>query len=275
MGLLTAPPLSSRSPPLATDDVALGRLPRAENHVDGLPDADAVLDHRPDHGAALADFLGLDLHEIHVGADGVGEVALVDDQQIRAGDSRAPFAGHLVTAGDVDDVDDEVGQFARVVRRQVVAAGFDEQQVGLELGLQALQREQVGRDVFPHRRVGTAARLDGDDAIRRQRAMLGQEFGVLAREDVVRDRGDVVFVPQRQAEFEHERGLAAADGPADADRECPVAEVAAVKHLVAVDEASRPRERLVRVAMAVCWIVRVRVRVRAGIVMRVRRHFGR
>ena len=105
---------------------------------------------------------------------------LVDDQQIAAGDPRAALARHLVAAGDVDHVDDEVGQLAAVVGRQVVAARLDQQQVGGEAGVQRLQRLQIGADVLAHRRVRAAARLDGRDARRRQGGVAGQEFGVFA-----------------------------------------------------------------------------------------------
>jgi len=194
LGLVATAPLAALLPPLATDPMALGGLPGAQDQVDRLFDADAVLHHGAHHRPALAHPLGLELHQVDVGAHGARQVALVDDEQIGARDAGPALARHLVAARNVDDVDDEVGQLARVVGGQIVAAALDQQQVRGELGLQALQRQQVGADVLAHGGVRAAARLDGDDALGRQRAVLGQELGVLAREDVVGHGRDVVRV---------------------------------------------------------------------------------
>ncbi len=62
-----------------------------------------------------------------------------------------------------------------------------------------------------------AAGLHAEDAIGRERAGAGEKLGVFLGVDVVGDRGDVVAVAQPLAERIHERGLAGADRPADAD----------------------------------------------------------
>src|SRR3954451_17180646 len=90
---------------------------------------------------------------------------------------------------DVDDINDIIGQFPRVVGSQIVAAALDEQEVAAELGLERLQGAEVGGDVFPYGGVRAAARLDGQNAGRRQSAVGDEEFLVLAREDVVRHGG--------------------------------------------------------------------------------------
>jgi hypothetical protein len=86
-----------------------------------------VLDDRKHRRAALAHPRCIALHHAQIGTHRLRKIDLVDDQQIAARDSRAPFARHLVTAGHVDDVDDEVGEFARIIRGEIIAAGLDQQ----------------------------------------------------------------------------------------------------------------------------------------------------
>ena len=78
---------------------------------------------------------------------------------------------------------------------------------------------EVDRGVLADRGVRAAAGLDAEDAFGRERAGAGQELGVLLGVDVVGDRGDVVVVAEALAERIHQRGLAGADGAADADAE--------------------------------------------------------
>ena len=146
------------------------------------------------------------------------------------GDAWAAFARDLVTTGDVNDVYDEVGEFAGVVGCEVVAAGFDEQEVGVELLVEVGEGEEVDRDVFADGGVRTASCLDGYDALtvepavsillvdrgveaglRGESIVLGQELGVFSREDVVGycsygEAGSQVF-----AEGQHKGCLAGAD----------------------------------------------------------------
>lgn len=149
---------------------------------------------------ALAHLPRVALHDAQIGTHGLGEIGLVDDEEIALGDAGAALAGHLVAAADVDDVDDEVGQLAAVVGGEVVTARLDEQQVRRELAVQVLEGGQVRRDVLAHRRVRTPARLDGADPRCRQRPVPRQELGVLAREDVVGHGRYAVLAAQRQAE---------------------------------------------------------------------------
>lgn len=166
-------------------------------------DADALLHLGEDGRAALAHLAGVALHDAEVGADGVGEVGLVDDEEVALGDAGAALAGDLVAAADVDDVDDEVGELAAVVGGEVVAAGLDEEQVGGELGVQVLEGGEVGGDVLAHGGVRAPARLDGADPRRRERLVPRQELGVLAREDVVGHGCEAVLVAEREAEGQH------------------------------------------------------------------------
>lgn len=78
--------------------------------------------------------------------------------------------------------------------------------------MQVLQRRQVGGDVLSYGGVRTPAGLDGADAGRGESPVPRQELGVFAREDVVCDGGDGVFLAEGEAELKHEGGFARADG---------------------------------------------------------------
>ena len=97
-----------------------------------------TLDHRKNSGAPLSHLRRIALHNRQIRTHNLRQIDLVHDQQIRPGDTRPALARHLVPAGHIDHVDDEVGQFARVVGGQVVAAGLDQEEVGLELLVQGL-----------------------------------------------------------------------------------------------------------------------------------------
>ena len=86
---------------------------------------------------------GIRLHHPEIGTDHGGEVGLVDDEEIGPGDAGAALAWDLLAASDIDDVEGEVGEFRREGRREVVAAGFDQDQVEL--------REVVGASRPPPR----------------------------------------------------------------------------------------------------------------------------
>ena len=76
------------------------------------------------------------------------------------------LARDLLAAGDVDDVDGEVGELGAEGGGEVVAAGFDQQQ--LEAGEAAghlAHGGQVDRGVLADRGVRAAAGLDAQDAL--------------------------------------------------------------------------------------------------------------
>jgi len=62
-----------------------------------------------DEGAVGAHAAGVFGHGVEVDADVGSEVGFVDDQQVRAGDAGAAFAGDFFAAGDIDDVDRQIG----------------------------------------------------------------------------------------------------------------------------------------------------------------------
>jgi len=116
----------------------------------------------------LAHLASIALHNGQIGTDRLRQINLVHDEQVGPRNPRSALPRHLVPARDVNDIDDEIGQLARVVGGEVVAAGFDEEQVRRELFLESLEREQVGGDVFADCGVRASASLDGADARRRE-----------------------------------------------------------------------------------------------------------
>ena len=108
-------------------------------------------------------------HHLEAGTDQRGQIDLVDDEQIGAGDARTALARDLVAGRDVDDVDRQIGQFGREGRRQIVAARFDQHDVDSrkqpgQLG----DRREVDRSVLADCGMRTAAGLDAADPLRRQ-----------------------------------------------------------------------------------------------------------
>ena len=154
-----------------TPQASLSRLGWA--HGSGLVPSDSAA---PKRNAAPAARIAL--HHAQIGADERSEIDLVDDEEIRLRDPRPAFSGNLVASGDVDDVNREVGQIPAELRRQVVAAALDEQQLGMEDLHQAVQRHEIWRDVVADGRVGNR-RFDGECA---GSARDGRELGVLLRE---------------------------------------------------------------------------------------------
>lgn len=120
------------------------------------------------------------LHNPQIRTHRLRKINLVDHQQIRPRNTRTSLPRHLVATRNVNHVDDEVGELARVVGSEVIAAGLDEQEVCLELALEGLQGEKVGADVFADGGVGAAACFDGADARWGEGFVAGEEFGVFS-----------------------------------------------------------------------------------------------
>src|SRR3954470_6923094 len=61
----------------------------------------AVQDGGEERGSLAPELPRVSLHDREVGADELGEIHLVDNQELRAGDTRAAFTRHLVASGDI------------------------------------------------------------------------------------------------------------------------------------------------------------------------------
>lgn len=75
-----------------------------------------IFDNRKNSRASLPHLRRIPLHDLQIRTHSLSKIDLVDNQQIRARDPRSALARHLVPARNIDHVDDEVGQLARVVR---------------------------------------------------------------------------------------------------------------------------------------------------------------
>ena len=71
----------------------------------------------------------LEAADIEIGPDHLREIDFVDYQQVRLGDTGSAFAGDFVAAGYVDHVNGVVDQLLAEMRREVVAAALDKEQV--------------------------------------------------------------------------------------------------------------------------------------------------
>jgi len=194
-----------------------GFFPCLEDVFDDLVDAFAVLDPGEDEGAIAAHLRAVSFHDREVGADGLRQVGLVDDQEVGLGNSRPALARNLITARDVDDVDRVVGELPAEVGGEVVAAGLAEEHVGLNLSGELLQRQEVGGDIFADGGVRTAAGLDRLDTLGFEGFVADQELGIFTREDIVGHRGEAEALTQLAAERQQQGCFAAADRSADSN----------------------------------------------------------
>lgn len=173
-------PLPPILPPLQTKLICAASLPRTENEVGNMINALIPLHNRKDRRPALSHLRRIPLHHRDIRAHSLRKIDLVHDQQVGACNTGPALAGHLVTTSNINDVDDEVGEFARVVCGEVVAAGLDEEEVCLELAVEVLQGEEVGADVLADGGVRAAACFDGADALGREGFIAGEELGVFS-----------------------------------------------------------------------------------------------
>lgn len=124
-----------------------------------------LLHHGKDCWPTLAHPPAVPFHDIQIGTDCFRKVDLVYDQQIRLCDPWSSLARNLVTSRHVNDVDDEVGEFAGVVGCKVVATRFDEEEVGVKLVVEVRKGQQIDGDILTNGRVRAATCLDGNDAL--------------------------------------------------------------------------------------------------------------
>lgn len=194
-------PWAANTPPLL---LGPARPPSTQDQVNNMLHPDPLLDLREDRRPPLPHLPRVPVHDIQIRADNLGEIGLVDDQQVALCDARASFPRDLVAAADVDDVDDVIGEFTGVVSGEVVAPGLDEEEVGVELGVEVLEGGEVGRDVLADGGVGAAAGLDCADAGGGEGFVSGEELCVFAGEDVVCYRREGVGGAEVAGEGEHE-----------------------------------------------------------------------
>src|SRR5436853_1905098 len=109
---------------------------------------------------AATDATGVLFHHLERGADVRGEIDLVDDEQVGTGDAGAALPRDLLALRYIDDVDCEVGELWAEGGGQVVAAGFDQDQVeGGILASHAGDGGEVDGGILADGGVRAAARL--------------------------------------------------------------------------------------------------------------------
>ena len=190
-----------------------------DNVTDHFVDALVVLRLGEKNWAVSPHPLCISLHDAEVCANCGSEVGLVDHKKIGLGEAGAAFSGNFIAAGHVDNLDGKIGQLAAETGSEIVAARFEQKDIGFELAMQFFQREQVCRDVFTNGRMRATTGLDRADPLGGQGFMTNEKFAVFLCKNVVSDGRHVVLVAQVPAQLEHQRGFAAPDGAADANRE--------------------------------------------------------
>jgi hypothetical protein len=106
------------------------------------------------------------------------QITLIHHQQIRPRNTRTTLPRHLISTRDINNIDDEISQLTRVIGGEVVTAGLDEQEIGLELFLKGLQGEEVCAYIFTDGGVRAAACFDGADTAGVEGFVAVEELGV-------------------------------------------------------------------------------------------------
>lgn len=117
--LLIHTPRSPRRPllpPLQTLLISPAPLPRTKNQIHNMLQPLPLLNNRKNSRPPFPHLRRIPLHDTQIRTHRLSQINLVNNQQIRARDTRPTLPGHLITARNVNHVDDEIGQFPRVVR---------------------------------------------------------------------------------------------------------------------------------------------------------------
>lgn len=230
-----------------------GVLPRMDDVAEDRVNADAMLHLREDEWSAAAHPFRVPSHHFEVRAHARGQIRLVDYEQVRLGNAGAAFAWNFVATANVDDLNRVVSQLAAETGGQIIAAGFDEQDIRLELPMQFFECEQIGGNVLSNGRMWTAARFHCANAVRIECAVLDQKLTVLFRENVVCHRGDAHLLAEPSAKLQHQGSFAAAHRTSDANREGAPVEVAAQWQIAFVIMPGMV-EGLMRMAVAALFV---------------------
>ena len=150
---------------------------------------------REDRRLRAANRLCVFLQYVEVDIDVGGEIGFVDDQQVGLRDTGPALPWDVVALSDRDDEHEVVGQLGIKRRREVVAAGLDEDDIKLRMLLSELvDLIEVHRGVFADARMRTRAGFDAGDQFlvdpASERRL--ESLGVLLCHDVVGDDADVV-----------------------------------------------------------------------------------
>ena len=158
-------------------------------------------------------------HGVEIDADERRKIDLVDDQQVAAQHARPALARNIVAACDIDDENPPIDQIERERRGEIVAAGFEHDQLDAgKLAFELVAGRDVERRVFADHGVRAGAGFDGGDARRIDQAGAPQPLGIFLGDEIVGDNGKIdAAAGQDRDQALDQCGLAGADRAADAD----------------------------------------------------------
>ncbi len=130
--------------------------------------------------------------------------------------------------------------------------------------MKILECEEVGGNILANRRVRAATGFDCAYPLGLERIVAHQKLSVLFGENVIRHGGDVQLFAEALTELQHQCGLAAAHGPADADGEGALVEVS-IKGRITFVKVPGVLEMFVRVTV-VAVVVMMWVHRRNGLI---------
>jgi hypothetical protein len=178
-------------------------FPRVRDVLDDYISANAVFNLSKHEWPVASHFSGIAIHHVQIGANGVGEVGLVNYEQVGLGDTRSTFARYFVTTSHIDDLNRIVREFPAKAGSQIVPAGFDQQNVGREFSMQGFEREQISGNVFADCRVRATSGFDGANSLWFQGLISGQKLRVFLCKNVIGDNSDAHGFSKRKAKLKH------------------------------------------------------------------------
>jgi hypothetical protein len=175
-------------------------------------------------------------------------------------DAGAAFTRNFVSPGNVDHLDGKISEFTAEASCQVIASGFNQQDVRIKLRVQFFEREEIRRNILANCSMWAAARFDCSNSLGRKSIMPNQELAIFFREDVIGYRSDAHASAKMATELKHERSLPASNRPPNPNGKSAARKIA-IERLVAVVKMAGMIQVFVRVAM-ISVVVRIRMSVR-------------
>jgi hypothetical protein len=236
-----------------------GVLPGVDHVVNDILHTMTMFDLCENNRARSAHFLRILFHDFEVGPHCRREIRFVDHKEVGLGDAWAPFARNFITAGDINDLDGVIGQLTTETGSEIVATRLNQEELRFKLAVEFFESEQVRRNILTDRSVRAAASFHRANAFGGQGVVPGEELSVLTRENIIRDRGDIILFAHAQAKLEHKSGFAATNRATNADSECTLRKIPVERKLPFV-EVTWMLEMFVGMAVsAMIMLVGVRV----------------
>ena len=118
-------------------------LPGMNDVIDHVTNAFIMLRLGEDNRTVPSHSFCIAFHYAQVCANSRCEVGLVDHKKIGLRETGTTFSGDFITSGNIDHLDRKISQLTAEAGGQIIAAGFEQKNLGFELAMQFLQRQEI------------------------------------------------------------------------------------------------------------------------------------